>query len=150
MPNRKTHVGVGAGSGGIAALAKSQGQRPEDRILEIIGGALAGAGGARLPDIVDPPTWPGHRSLGHGVVPSGIGLAAALAKIDEWQGTLRDLAEQQAVQRGSTETTTAQIWHGILELLLRLLAGAVVGLPAGYASHLLLDATTTKSLPLVA
>ncbi|MBT3191236.1 MAG: hypothetical protein HN341_01645 [Verrucomicrobia bacterium] len=150
MPNRKTHVGVGAGSGGIAALAKSQGQGPEDRILEIIGGALAGAGGARLPDVFDPPTWPGHRSLGHGVVPSGIGLTVVLAKMDEWQRALRERAEEQVELRDSADTTLANIWHGILELVFRLLAGAVVGFPTGYASHLLLDATTPKCLPLIA
>jgi hypothetical protein len=70
--------------------------------------------------------------------------------MDEWQRALRERAEEQVELRDSADTTLANIWHGILELVFRLLAGAVVGFPTGYASHLLLDATTPKCLPLIA
>lgn len=150
MPNRKTHQTVGAISGGIAAIVRSESQPLEHRIVETLAGVLAGIGGGRLPDILDPPTWPGHRSIGHGMVPSGGGLALVFSKPDELQGAIRSHAEQEAAMRESADTLLAQLWHGFLELMLRLLAGAVVGLPAGYASHLLLDATTPKCLPLIA
>jgi hypothetical protein len=45
--------------------------------VEVIGGLLAGNLGARLPDVFDPPTHPGHRSLAHGMAPiAAVGMAA--------------------------------------------------------------------------
>jgi hypothetical protein len=74
----------------------------------------------------------------------------AKAPVGELQLKCRRAAEAattraQSYQLGSIERMVAQLEA----LLWYLLAGAVVGLMAGYASHLILDAGTTRGLPLV-
>jgi len=48
------------------------------------------------------------------------------------------------------QSTPARLWHAVLEFFFRLLAGAVAGALGGYSSHLALDASTPRSLPLIA
>ncbi|MBK8265375.1 MAG: hypothetical protein IPK80_29100 [Nannocystis sp.] len=49
--------------------------------LEVVVSALASGAGAmlthRLPDIIDPPTSPRHRNVGHGVLPIGFASVTA-------------------------------------------------------------------------
>lgn len=50
----------------------------------------------------------------------------------------------------SADNEAVRLWHTILASLWQMAAGALAGALAGYLSHLALDATTPKGLPLVA
>lgn len=150
MANGKTHRVVGAVAGGAYAFHRARSQRPEHALIEVLGGALAGVAGARLPDVFDPPLHPGHRSLAHGLVPvAAAGRAGAMA-LDRWQGRLRAEAERRAALRQAAVTPLDRLWQAIIELLCRLGAGALAGLLGGYGSHVALDAFTSASIPLLA
>jgi uncharacterized membrane protein YfcA len=127
------------------------GEQPASHIvLEILGGALGGLTGSRLPDRFDPPLHPGHRSVAHGLVPVGCVGSYCWRQLSDWQEALRRLAAEQTRARSGRVTALEQAAHQLLEMLFRLLAGFIAGLLAGYASHLALDVLTPKGLPIIA
>ena len=149
MPNRDTHQPIGILAGGLAAGVVAY--RVEGDVLaEGLGGAIGGWLGARLPDWIDPPTSPHHRSVGHGVVPVLAVLRRAEAHVSEWQADLRQGAAEHRAARDSASTCWQRISHLLLELLYLAASGALVGALWGYVSHLVMDATTAASLPLFA
>ncbi len=75
---------------------------------------------------------------------------AWLGSLDEWQARFRAEATRHARLRANAASELEALWHAVLEVLCRLASGAVVGLAAGYASHVLLDAFTPGGLPIVA
>lgn len=149
MSDGRTHRAIGTFAGGGYALAKAQNQRPEHLLLEVLGGLVAGNLGARLPDMFDPPTHPGHRSLAHGIAPVAAVGRAAVRGLDGAQARLRAEADRRAALRASATTALQRLWQQLLELLCRLGAGALAGLLGGYGSHLALDAGTKAGLPLL-
>ena len=149
MANGKVHKIVGISAGGGLAYLSTSDMQAADRILEMLGGCFGGALGGKAPDWIDPPTNPNHRSVGHGVIP-----VASIAKwyfenLPKWQATCRAAAEQHSQLRQQSQTNLHSAWHGLMEILFRLIAGFLAGLPAGYLSHVGLDAVTPKSLPFV-
>jgi len=149
MPRLRTHVQVAVPAGVVSGWWFSEGQDPAFRILEAAGAGLASAIGGVLPDCIDLPIHSHHRSAAHGIVPA-IGLGTiAFQQAGPMQQWLREQAESHAQARAESASVLGEIWHLLCEALLRLLAGAVVGLPTGYASHLALDFFTPRSLPLV-
>jgi hypothetical protein len=116
-------------------------------LAEVLGGLLGGWVGGVLPDVLEPAVDPNHRKAAHSVAAGGV---LTLARLAEWQAACRSAAEaagHRAIMHplGSPERSRAE-WD---VLLWRLVAGALVGLVAGYASHLVLDAGTPRSIPLV-
>ena len=150
MPNGRTHRVVGAAAGSAYALYRAGHQAPAHALIETLGGALAGAVGARLPDVLDPPLHPRHRSLAHGLVPVAVAGRVGAMALDRCQVRLRAEAEHRASLRRAAVTPLQRVWHAIVEVLCRLGAGAMAGLLAGYGSHVALDAFTPASIPLVA
>ncbi len=149
MPKRKIHDTAGLRCGGTAAYWRAQDQEPIHTAIETFGGALGGRFGSRLPDVIDPPTHPGHRSIGHGIVPIGSAVQISLWSLDELQNELRQLADRHAESARSSQSFFVELLHMIVSLVYRAGAGAAAGAVAGYVSHLALDATTPKGLPLV-
>jgi membrane-bound metal-dependent hydrolase YbcI (DUF457 family) len=150
MSDGRTHRAIGTLAGGGYALAKAQQQRPENILLEVIGGLLAGNLGARLPDSLDPPLHPGHRSVSHGILPVATAGVGAVRSLDGWQARLRAEANRRASLRATAATPLQRLWQALLEILCRLGAGALAGLLGGYGSHIALDAFTPAGLPLLA
>lgn len=150
MSDGRTHRAIGTIAGGGYALATAQQQRPEHLLLEFLGGLVAGAVGGRLPDVFDPPTHPGHRSLAHGIAPVAALGTVAVRSLDGAQAWLRAEAARRAALSASAGTPLQRLWQALLELLCRLGAGALAGLIGGYGSHLALDAFTPAGLPLIA
>jgi len=150
MPGRKVHEGYGRACGvGFAALA-AHGQARPHFAIEMAGGWLGGTLGARLPDILEPATWPGHRQLAHSWTAFGGSGAASIKLLGSWQTYCRGEAERLRRQRLAADTMAhAALGLGILELLFRLASGFGAGLAAGYISHLALDSQTSMGLPLV-
>lgn len=150
MPNRFVHCVTGVTAGSLAAAYKAHGQKRHHTMIEIAGGAAAGYLGARLPDIIDPPTSPNHRGIGHGALTAtgaGVGIASI---IDECQAWLRAGADEMRCKAESEENPALKASYQIAEYLLRALAGAIAGFVLGYGSHLFLDGFSPSGLPLLA
>ncbi|MCC7169903.1 MAG: hypothetical protein IT459_05615 [Planctomycetes bacterium] len=149
MPCRDQHEPVGVVAGGLSAafLADRANGSP---FVEGIGGALGGWLGARLPDIVDPPLSPRHRSVGHGVVPTLAALRILAGQIPRWQASLRQKADELTAAQLANAGAGQLPWNRLLAFCCLLLSGAVVGLVVGYATHLYMDAMTASGLPFIA
>lgn len=141
MPNRAIHVGIGAAAGGATAYWRSQG-RPEDRLLESIGGTLTGAWSGTWADLFEPAYTPHHRGPAHAIVPNAVVWSIYGGNVAAIQQGLRLRADEYLARSYQTDSTLEFVIDQFLSLICRLLAGAVVGIPAGYLSHVALDALT--------
>lgn len=150
MSNGKEHRRVGKAVGGAAALWRAREQAPLNLALEALGGFVGGGHGAQLHDILEPATIPRHRSFGHSVAFNstlGFGVHRGL---DGVQHALREASasltrKAQDPARDGMERFCA----GLLSLVATFGAGYVAGAVGGAASHLVLDAGTPSSLPLL-
>lgn len=138
MASRDTHDLLGFLLGTVVAAAACARREPQasldDLLLEALGGGLAGILGSRLPDILEPPTSSWHRSTMHSAAVTGVVAYGSMAKAPLIAQKMRTPAMgESAGQRG----------------LRRLAAGALQGLPAGYVSHTIADATTPRGIPLL-
>lgn len=150
MPNKNTHVVVGAAAGAAFSLFVSKGQKDENRLLELIGGCIGGGLGGRSADLMEPASHPGHRQFAHSAVAGTISAVNAPAIASGLAEFFRDMADNVADYR--KQHCTADFdknLNVIVEITLRILAGVGPGIIAGYISHLALDAMTKKSLPLL-
>ena len=150
MPNRRTHIAVGAPAGLAWAAVNSLNQDYLDAAIELFGGLCGGGAGAALPDFIDPPCHPRHRSIGHGFLPVGSATAFWAKNLPSWQKRLRELADQHRVQRVVVDDGLEAFGHLLMELIFRFLAGFAAGIGAGYLSHIILDLGTPCCIPLVA
>lgn len=119
MSCAKEHQFVAAALVGTCCLAQ-EADREEKTIKPLAGALLAGTL-TRLPDVLEPAVHPNHRQFFHSVVFAGL-LAAATHKVYRWE----------------PETPGEEVARFVM------LVGA-----AAYFIHLVLDATTPKSLPLL-
>ena len=149
MANGKLHAAVGGTVGGGFAYITAVQQPPPQVVLEIIGGCFGGVVGAKAPDWVDPPTSPNHRGIGHGAIPVSVVAKWYLDNLQSWQTECRVMVEDHARYRNQSQTDLERMWHGFLEMMFRLFAGFLAGLPAGYLSHIGLDVLTPKCLPVI-
>jgi hypothetical protein len=118
-------------------------------LAESVGGLIGGIAGGMLPDFIDLPTSPNHRSLAHGALPAiGIGFLA-FQRLDRWQDALRTQAQHYEQLRLASPSPWAQLGYGLLWFFWMLLPGVLAGFLVGYASHLVLDLPSTRSLPAV-
>jgi len=145
MPDRSTHANVGALTGAAVAVFRAHSAPTPTLIAEGIGGLLGGWIGGIAPDILEPATTPNHRKLAHS---AAMGGALMLTRVTEWQASCRhasNSATRRAImsQVGSGERSSAEL----NAILWSVLAGILIGLISGYASHLLLDAATPSGLP---
>lgn len=164
MPDGRTHtcVGITAGLGFAAYQAKEQ--KGLDFLIEMLGGAVGGWSGGRLPDILEPAISSWHRSTAHSLTTGGVIVSQAV-RLSEFTNFCRAQAEQ--CKSNTTRIFVLPLGDGISlpieidgglgrllskieELLWRFLAGLVNGVAAGYISHLALDAFIgTRSIPLL-
>lgn len=120
MPNQTTHSVAGALSGLIVAMFDKN--NDHETLYDPFLAAAVGAVSGRLPDILEPALRnPHHRQFFHSFVVL-IAAGYGLKKVYEWK----------------PEDNLEALARGVL-----LFAGA------GYISHLLLDATTARSLPII-
>lgn len=150
MANRHAHRIAGSAFGGTAAFLLARDQAPAHRLVETLGGGLAGGWGGRLPDVFEPALHPWHRSTAHALVPAGAVGALGVPRLRSGQARVRQWAERCRTRRDVATSKIEQFLWWLAEMLCRLAAGAMAGAPAGYASHLLLDAATPRGLPLFA
>src|SRR5580693_181213 len=99
MPNKAVHDTAAIAAGAIFTSCMACDQPKEHRLWELIGGLLAAWAGGRLPDIIDPPLHPRHRSVGHGAL-NAIAVGSWIFKnIADLQNTLRRKADEMALRR---------------------------------------------------
>lgn len=110
--------------GGALMVAAAGAAACQDRNEVVQQAALAGAGGyflSGLPDILEPATHPHHRQFFHSLA-FAAALGYGLYRLYQW----------------APETPGERLCRGL---------GLIAG--AAYLGHLVLDATTKRSLPLV-
>lgn len=149
MPNRPIHIATSTPAGAGYAFYKSNSQNDLSRLLETLGGAAGGYVGGILPDGIDPPIHPGHRSWGHGLAPVAAATVVWNQGLDGWQDRLRQHANYHAQLRTQATDLLSTTWHGFVEWVLRLLSGFIAGIGAGYVTHVALDFGTPRCLPLI-
>lgn len=147
MPNRRVHVTAGVITGLGAGLVTARELPQEHQLIHVTFAALGGVVGSMLPDVIEPATSPNHRGAFHSLL-AVAGLTAGATA--DWAARCHGRAAEcdaraAGCQVGSRERTDEER----KALGFRALAGLIVGLLAGYGSHLLLDSTTARSLPLI-
>lgn len=149
MPNKQVHIAVGLVTGGSYSLYCARNQSPWAMLYETVGGIAGGAPGGACPDWFDTPDNPNHRSFAHGGV-AVVGLACAVKNMENVQSYFRTQANLYAFLKQTAVSPALSVWYGFLEILMRVIAGAIAGFVAGYTSHIILDFATPRSLPLIA
>lgn len=117
---RDVHVFWGIASAALYWMRETHLAGRKPDIWEVLLAGLGGYGGARFPDVIEPATNPNHRAFFHSLT-VGAGSTLSLGKPDMW---LLDI-ENPHVRALTT------------------------GFLVGHISHLLLDASTPKGLPVV-
>lgn len=119
MPTRKTHFLVGAVTG-LLCYSYLKGQRNEKVTPgEALAVGLFSGGAAILPDVIEPPTGPNHRGLSHSATVTAVAVPKAWKAVEEKPDITR---------------TQKDFLQSIL---------------LAFASHNLLDSTTSAGLPLL-
>ncbi len=152
MPDERTHKYVGLGAGAAYACYRAKEQSPPNWLIEVAGGAVGGYLGGLLPDILEPAISSWHRDMAHSVIGGGA-IIALKDSLTASERACRENAEKCRVipmepQRNIFVPVSQQPLNPT-ELFWRFLAGFLNGLAAGYVSHLVLDATTPRSIPLL-
>ena len=147
MPNADLHKAAGALAGLCFSLYKSTDQKT---FWEALGGSIGGYIGGQLPDIIDPPISPRHRSIGHGIAPIGTIAAWYFNQLDGWQEFWRNHAANAQTTQQEENNPFNQFRCYALGALYHFVAGILAGFGAGYVSHLAMDLFTPAGLPLLA
>lgn len=121
--NRQQHAlgaAVAVGASSLALSAKAS-KSAEQRAAEALGSAALAAALGSIPDWLEPASHPNHRQFFHSIA-FGLIIGRGIYDLYRWQPT--------------------DDWGCVLR---------VVGVVAGgaYITHLIMDATTKKSLPLM-
>lgn len=117
MPNAGTHFGVGACVSALTYLVNKNARNEPVQLQELLAVGLFGGAVSLLPDVIDPPLVPHHRSIGHSIALSGFSIPVLMKRIEE-----------------NPQMTPDQ-------------KDFVKSMVAGYVSHLVLDAGTPAGLP---
>ncbi len=145
----KTHKKVGKPLGLGYAAYSARNEQPLALVIESMAGWQGGKTGARLHDIIEPATSPNHRGLGHSLLGNGAVVAIAARPVGELQTKIRTWAHERVEKAQQSES----VFESCLQLLGAATAHAAVGwmngVIAGAGSHLLLDATTPRGLPIL-
>ena len=145
--NGRAHKFIGASVGAGVAYYRAL-DKPTDAAVEALGGGIAGWLFGRGPDILEPATCPNHRGPFHSLA-FAFALLLGDAKLAEHQVSLRAWANQHEARGFNAQGQWTALWHNLLALLGRLGAGALSAVCPAYWSHLALDATTPRGLPLL-
>jgi hypothetical protein len=149
MPNCTLHLHSSSGAGVVFASHKFLGSNEMHGFLELLGGAFGGGVGGILPDRVDAPVHPRHRSMANAIIPVAAAAAFWANGLDTWQSHLCLLADRHAWVQAVSSDPLVRAWHAFLESVLRVLAGFIAGFGAGYLTHLAFDFGTPRCLPLI-
>jgi hypothetical protein len=148
MPKKPVHRTGGKVAGVAVAILRARNRKPIDGLLGGIGCILGADVGAQLPDALEPPTHGGHRKFGHSILAGG-GVIKASQIVLDLEAKLIEQADSYSLRCDMACDTIDRLRYLLGEIALRVAAGFVLGLPAGFISHLAMDATTRRRLPIV-
>jgi membrane-bound metal-dependent hydrolase YbcI (DUF457 family) len=149
MPNFETHDAIGIAAGAGYAVYRTRGQAPILRFVEAVAGGLGGSVGGRLPDLLEPATWPGHRDVAHSAACAGL-IMKSRSPVEKWSAQMESTISQLLFSPSPSDVqlgpSTEQF---VTAICMALVVGFVNGLLAGYLSHLALDGCTPSGIPLL-
>ena len=94
MARLHVHVCAGVATSALVGCTQIRGLSPMKALAEMAGSLGGGYVGSRLPDVIEPSTYPGHRSAAHSVT-TGIALVAAAKEVSlRLRDALREAGEQ--------------------------------------------------------
>lgn len=150
MSSKKMHTTIGVMSGVGTVYSCNQYMKSQHTASDYVGAIIGGYFGARLADIIDPPTSPNHRSVGHGLLQNAMILKWVASNIGELREECFKKAQdykEQALMLN--DNPLMSLLYSIISEAYLFIAGLAVGVIAGHVSHLALDATTPKFLPVI-
>lgn len=148
--NRDAHEIAGKFLGVVGTVISSDPYENQNIFHQVVGSYIGGKLGALLPDLIDPPTNPNHRSLGHGFIPTTICLALLSKKISpKWELYWLQQAESFRQLHQSSTNPFQKFVNWCLIHICHTLVWVCKGMIWGYTSHLALDSVTPKGLPAV-
>lgn len=111
---------------------------------------MGGAIGECAPDILEPSYGPTHRGPAHSLSALALIGKVAYYQLGKRQAAVRRWAHQCAAKRVACGpgSILAFAW-AIAEAALRLMAGLLAGVVAGYVSHVALDALTPSGMAVI-
>ena len=148
MDARKHRV-VGVLAGGGIALGTRSAENGLELLIEMLAGMSGGALGAKFPDWAEPAVSSWHRGPVHSVTAASTTAVAATNGIAQLNQTVQQritglrLAKQQARTLEEQQQYTLEILFWLA--LVAFCKGAAVG----YLSHVAMDATTPRGIPLL-
>jgi hypothetical protein len=140
VPRRMVHKQVGALAGLLAAGAVSRNQQSNYNIVLLAGGLFGGRFGGTFPDVLEPACSPNHRAFFHSAIWNG--GTAFFADKQIKKSFQKMIADAYALPDGNDGSIN---WKKTIRIFL---VGATLGFAAGYASHIVLDFFSPRSLPL--
>jgi len=147
--NGAAHKLAGGVVGAGAALLTAHGQSDLEIITEGLAGIAGGILGAKIPDLAEPATSSWHRGPVHSCTAASMSLAAGVTAINELETWCDRRVEGLRFSRAIARTPE-DAQRFTLEILFWLaLVALFKGMLAGYLSHLALDATTPRCIPLI-
>ena len=152
MSNSSEHQALAGPVGGMAAgvaACTCPGASPLQIICESAGGYAAARFTGTLPDVVDPANRWLHRDVGHAILPVStalVGYASRFLPVQQW---CREQARAAEVALTATSAPLDACGQLLLAVFWYIAAGTVIGAPVGYAVHILQDAGTPQSVPLL-
>ncbi len=143
MPRIKEHIKTSSSIGAISAgvWSHKHGDNAFEIICSILGGYVGGKVAAGWPDVIDRPTSPNHRSIGHGILPNFV-----LVKSQRNNFFVCLNALQKQVDDFKKNNTLQYI---ILAFVSKFIWGFIIGIVFGYGTHLLTDFSTDRGLPII-
>jgi len=112
-----------------------------------LGGAIGGWVGGMAPDVLEPATSGHHRDFAHSVAGGALFLNPSLfALATQWREKGEALENAASAMDDAVPERENLLFRAFA---LHFAAGALVGFLAGYVSHLVLDATTPRGIPLL-
>ena len=117
--------------------------------VEMIGGA-GGAHylGGTLPDLLEPAHHPRHRQLAHSYCTAALITNAATALL-RWQDHWRAKGNRLMSASDNEVRLLDRITLIVRAIVCWMMAGATIGVPFGYLTHLVQDSQTRAGLPLL-
>ena len=133
-----------------ALMTARKNASPYELVLEALGGAFGGKFGSHVPDILEPAVHSHHRDVMHSVTVMSVLVAKGQKRAMRLVEDLRERADQYARRRDASTDLFERFILVLAEAACRVAAGFVAALVPGYISHLALDATTPRGIPLLA
>lgn len=145
--NGKAHGMFGAGAGLATGMGLSFAASRQPTFPEVCGWLAGGVAGAKLPDLFEPAIHPHHRGFAHNTTVLAANLAFLQSQtLESWTQSLKRKAAEHRFH--AQLNPQSAFLNSIIAGLLEFLAGALPAMLAGYASHLVCDATTPFGIPI--